>query len=423
MTNLNTEQEAIADQFMLFMTDPSQHYMIIKGAAGTGKTFLVKELIQRIANQAKILNLVLHNDSVSDHFKVVLTAPTHKAAKVLGETVGIDARTIHSVLGVKVRNNHKTGGTVLQQEKHYSEIRKELSRCLLIVDEFSYIDEGILKLLTEHKEICKILFVGDEKQLKFPNSRGIPVLSLPHTENALVTPMRSGEELTDLGSSFRKAISDHLVPSITPVSNKIHVCSGAEFKQHIDAHFLTGNEADKEEFKILAWTNERVQQYNEYVQKLKGYNHPLQVGSTYISNDPVIYNNELLVKTDQLITIHSLEKDVQHDIEGHWVTLKETGSTHFAPDNAKEMKQLLKYYYTSKRFREMFAIKENWLDIRPLHASTVHKSQGSTYKKVFVDLDDIARCNVDDDYLRMLYVAVTRASKEIYFYGSLKPLR
>ena len=50
------------------------------------------------------------------------------------------------------------------------------------------------------------------------------------------------------------------------------------------------------------------------------------------------------------------------------------------------------------------------------HAMTVHKSQGSTYENVYIDIQDLGRC-ADKDYtmyLKLLYVAVSRASNKVF---------
>jgi exodeoxyribonuclease-5 len=57
--------------------------------------------------------------------------------------------------------------------------------------------------------------------------------------------------------------------------------------------------------------------------------------------------------------------------------------------------------------------------LRPIHASTVHRSQGSTYEKVFVDLTDIGRSTRRDVLLRLLYVALTRSRGDVYVTGEL----
>jgi len=62
---------------------------------------------------------------------------------------------------------------------------------------------------------------------------------------------------------------------------------------------------------------------------------------------------------------------------------------------------------------------ESFSDLRPVHASTVHRSQGSTYEKVFVDLTDIGRSTRRDVLLRLLYVALTRSRGDVYVTGEL----
>jgi hypothetical protein len=69
---------------------------------------------------------------------------------------------------------------------------------------------------------------------------------------------------------------------------------------------------------------------------------------------------------------------------------------------------------------EFFKFKdETFADLRPVHASTVHRSQGSTYGKVFVDLTDIGRNTRRDVLLRLLYVALTRARGDVVVTGEL----
>ena len=61
----------------------------------------------------------------------------------------------------------------------------------------------------------------------------------------------------------------------------------------------------------------------------------------------------------------------------------------------------------------------NWIDLRAAYASTINKAQGSTYKTVFIDLDDIKRCNSGDQIARMMYVGVSRASQRVWLTGDL----
>jgi len=57
--------------------------------------------------------------------------------------------------------------------------------------------------------------------------------------------------------------------------------------------------------------------------------------------------------------------------------------------------------------------KDQFVDVRPIYASTVHKSQGSTYKRAYVDLMDIQMMPQKEMLARLLYVAVTRPSETL----------
>ena len=62
---------------------------------------------------------------------------------------------------------------------------------------------------------------------------------------------------------------------------------------------------------------------------------------------------------------------------------------------------------------------DTFCDLRPIHSSTVHKAQGSTYQTVYVDLTDIGRNTRKDVLLRLLYVALTRSRGDVVVTGEL----
>ena len=55
-------------------------------------------------------------------------------------------------------------------------------------------------------------------------------------------------------------------------------------------------------------------------------------------------------------------------------------------------------------------LKELMNDVRPCHALTTHRSQGSTFRETFINLDDILANRNSIEALKSAYVAVTRAS-------------
>ena len=80
---------------------------------------------------------------------------------------------------------------------------------------------------------------------------------------------------------------------------------------------------------------------------------------------------------------------------------------------------LIKSYAKAKDWQTYFQLKDELCDFRPNHALTVHKSQGSTYENVFIDLSDVGKNKQASEIARLMYVAATRASKKLYLYGAL----
>jgi hypothetical protein len=68
-----------------------------------------------------------------------------------------------------------------------------------------------------------------------------------------------------------------------------------------------------------------------------------------------------------------------------------------------------------KKWAHYFAVKNKYANVKYIFASTIHKSQGSTYENVYINVGSIVglfKKDIDLAY-RLLYVAVTRASKDI----------
>ena len=61
-----------------------------------------------------------------------------------------------------------------------------------------------------------------------------------------------------------------------------------------------------------------------------------------------------------------------------------------------------------------YGLLEYYADLRPTTALTAHKSQGSTFRNVFVDVRDIYSNRIKSAADRALYVAITRASKNVF---------
>ena len=127
--------------------------MILTGGPGTGKTTVVKGLVEVYAE--------LHGMSLDpktyakkeEPFPIILVAPTGRAAKRLAESTSLPAMTIHRLLGF-------TG-----QEKE-EETEREITGRLVIVDEMSMVDTWLAhQLLKSLAKDVQVVFVGDQDQL------------------------------------------------------------------------------------------------------------------------------------------------------------------------------------------------------------------------------------------------------------------
>jgi ATP-dependent exoDNAse (exonuclease V) alpha subunit len=61
-----------------------------------------------------------------------------------------------------------------------------------------------------------------------------------------------------------------------------------------------------------------------------------------------------------------------------------------------------------------YSIKNSLADLRPPFAGTTHKAQGGTFPAVFIDKININKCRDEATRARLFYVALTRASKNVY---------
>lgn len=410
---LTPDQEDAADMFLQFMLDENQSKMIIRGHAGCGKSTLTRHILKVVGQQMRLLNILVGKNGEQD-LNIYVTATTNKAARVIADMVGCQPKTIHSLLGLRVVNDFKTGATKLQKTKEYQVYRNSL----LIIDEASYIDPDLLQMIEESTMHCKVLFIGDPYQLAPVKVKHPPVFEMEVTTARLSTVKRNGGPIADLSGAFREAVETDQFPNILDHVNGqeiLHV-DGPTFQGMVDDEYRVHDEDDHA--KILAWTNDRVTDYNNYVRELRGLDTGLQEGERVVTNKPILANGGV-VSTDSFVTV----TDAGHEEEHYGITgtrLELDGHLRvFLPHNARQVKALLKQHARDKNWGSYFEIKDQWADLRPLHACTLHKSQGSTYGKVFVDLADLGRCNIRSDVARMLYVGTSRAANQVIFYGDL----
>ncbi len=132
----------------------TNNFSIITGGPGTGKTTIIKA----VATIFEELRYEKH--SITDITqKIMLCAPTGRAAQRMKEATGYPARTIHSLLGWDPHKN-----------KFIKGLDEPLNQELIIIDEFSMVDiflcEALLKAI---RPGTMIIIVGDQAQLESVN--------------------------------------------------------------------------------------------------------------------------------------------------------------------------------------------------------------------------------------------------------------
>ncbi len=199
-------------------------YFILKGYAGTGKTTLLKCLIDALQDRGIFFTLC---------------APTGRAAKVISEKTGMRAGTIHRMIYsyANLQSYSNENGEDLSGYKFYFALRKnvDIHDSFIIVDESSmisanYNDGGyirfgsgkllvdLLKFVDPEANNNKIIFIGDYAQLPPVRSGVSAALSENYLrENFGITDIT----VTELTEVFRQEADSYILSNATRVRDSI----------------------------------------------------------------------------------------------------------------------------------------------------------------------------------------------------------
>lgn len=408
---LTDDQQSALLAFTGFLTDPTETVFVLSGYSGTGKSTLIKTLLDELSTYMRTAKLINPNFM---EYEVALTATTNKAAETFSHITGMDVTTIHSFLGLRVQTDYTTGVTKLiprDRSKQYG--------YLLFIDEASYVDKQLLQLIFERTEQCKIVFMGDPAQLTPVKSTGTPVFdaNFPGAKLTKVVRQAEGNPIIELSAKFRETVNSGEFFSFVPDGQCVKYMARDDFNKAIEAEFLRPDWRYSHS-KVLAWTNKCVIGYNHAIRDLvKGDPH-FQVGDYAVCNKFVSANNKT-IKTDQLVQITSISHDTEeHGVKGNYFGIDGVFSI-FGPKHLADKNAFIKKARAEEKYSLVELAENRWIDLRAAYACTINKAQGSTYDRVFIDLDDIRRCNSGDQIARMLYVGVSRAREQVILTGDI----
>lgn len=417
-----TEDQAKALNSIYEFLLSDEPMMVLTGYAGTGKSTLVKTLLEDLESFKNSIDIITRNNKIPS--TVTLTATTHKAVNNLSQITGRKVKTIHKVLDLRVQSDYRTNQSKLIGGPDYD----TLSDTFLIVDEASYIDSFLLSqlvkiTLSDRCENLKVLLIGDPAQLTPIKTSVAPAFNcnIPTVSLTKVIRQAEGNPIIELATLFREAVITGEFFSFKPDNVHVMHVDRKEFNRLIEAEFNRPN-WHYDDSRILAWTNKTVQSFNKYVEELRTGSSEISAGDYVINNEFKVINDKHYLSTDEMLKVLEVLPTSKHGIQGNKYKVSNGIDTVivFMPNDSNEANRLYLKYRKSKDIREntiAWTIFNTWVDLRQPYASTVHKSQGSTYRTVFIDLDDIKKCRNGNQLARMLYVAVSRASQYVVITG------
>lgn len=422
---LNEGQTLASEGFFEFLLSADKE-INISGPGGVGKTFLMGHLIDEI--------MPMYHDTCRLmgipplYHSVQMTATTNKAAEVLGLQTGRPTSTVHSFFGLKVVDDYATGESKITKSNSWT-VHNNL---ILFIDEASMIDKQLYELIQEGTCNCKIVYVGDENQLAPVKETLSPVYkreSIGMFE--LLEPMRTSiPELQALNTQCRTTVQSgkhtgiHLFQPIQIIPGIIDWLDGPQFEAEIAQHF---HDQTKDNV-ILAYTNQRVIDYNTHIREMRGLPEEFQPGEVLVNNSAVRFGKYALAVEDE-ITIIEVSPDIDlHEIAPgaelavRYACIENSFGEQFRlpiPVDRAHYAELVKYYRKLKNWTAYYKLKNNYPDLRQRDARTVYKIQGSSVDTVYIDVGNLSTCHNPAQAARLIYVAVSRARQRVAFFGDL----
>lgn len=402
--DLSEEQREVIAMCMDFIFNGDKQTLVISGVAGSGKTTVIKELVD-------ILNATL-KDSIS--VPIAVMTFTGKASSVLREKGIPIARTIHSHLYIPIIDNNMLVGFDKAGKETYE------GTCCFIVDEASMISNSMLDDMLSFG--IPVLFFGDKEQLPPVEGRDTDNimqhydvhLDKIHRQAAGNPIIQLSKQIRETGTFdkeyFRKHHSNHVRFIKSYDVTKQHL-SSPDNKYDI---MLCGT--NKRRFRL----NNLYRVSNEYTTNFPQRNERVIClkNSYAVSNGmdgmKSIYNGEIFI-------VEAVTPLMEHDLcRRHGIAARTYDLT--TEDRKRKVRvSTPDLYWEEEKVAPDFlgimnSINKNQNDFPPLvplnygYAITVHKAQGCEFDDVlFVDED----VSFFLDRRRFRYTAVTRAKERI----------
>ncbi|QAA31450.1 ATP-dependent RecD-like DNA helicase [Clostridium manihotivorum] len=377
---------------------------IITGGPGTGKTTIIKCIID-IYEKAGL--------------RVMLGAPTGRAAKRMTESTGHEAKTIHRLLEMGVRDDEDT--SALDREEG-----SPLEADVVIVDEASMIDITLMNTLLKAIKVgTRLIMVGDVDQL--PSVGPGNVLSdLIESKFTMVVRLKE---------IFRQGNESMIVTNAHRINQgDMPILNGKDK----DFFFIKEVDMDTILLTVIDLINTRLPKYNKKWDKLKQIQilSPMKKGILGVTNlnnrlqeilNPKSKDKKEKQMKDMIFRVGDKVMQTKNNYSLKWTRINGFGENEGIGvfngdmgviDSIDEENRTLTVIFEDERKVEYDYIFLDELDLA--YAITIHKSQGSEFPVV------IMPSYMGSPFLmnrNLLYTGITRAKELVVVVGEIKALK
>ena len=451
-STINRKQQLAVEQICTFISDKkNKSIFVLKGYAGTGKTFIISNVVKNLWKIKK---------------SVILLAPTGRSAKVLSGYCEKEAFTIHKEIFYTKNNYSGSLDFSLKVNKHKD--------TLFIVDEASMIGtnrsegvglfsqsllDNVIKYVYSGFK-CKLLIVGDSAQLPPIKSN----LSYSLNDEYLSKEYDKNIYSVELDQVVRQDVNSGILSYATSIREKI------ELKEFHDIKFkLNGfsdlirvedgedlmnllndsyNKYGAEQTAVIVRSNKRANIYNKNIRERILLNENIiTVGDLLmvVKNNYHWLNNKRdlgfiangdIIKIEE---IHSIKKLYRFNFAEVKISMVDypklnafdtvlildtleinTPSLQFSSTTNLYQEILKDYMDIKTKYKRHLSVKKNKyfnaLQVKFAYSFTCHKSQGGQWDSVFLEFPYLPN-GLDEDFFRWLYTAMTRAKNKLNLIG------
>jgi superfamily I DNA/RNA helicase len=274
-----------------------------------------------------------------------------------------------------------------------------------------------MEFLLAKTQKSKIVFMGDPQQLLPVNLDYSPAFDDALDTVTLSQIMRQADNnpIQEFSRKLREYVKGGPLPDPEVDDQYIFHLDEKEFNEAM-LRVFTDPSYTYSQAKFLCWRNATAISVGQMVKEHISSTPNFRSGDYAVSNR-YLKNPVRSIKTDQVVYIRKTSPAVQHGVKGFDIELG-NGLEVFLPEDIGQIETVKSSLYKTN-FNAFRQVDETWVDLRPVYACTIHKSQGSTFDTVFINLSDFATCRDMDLLARLLYVGISRARERIVFTGSL----